>query len=70
MIFFRDFFVVIASAVIVLAWWTVTLTEERRKKKEESQKIDDLPVLATCRSGTSAMFSSKFNCPIDRGSTR
>ena len=56
MIFFRDFFVVIASAVIVLAWLTVTLTEERKKKA--SQKIDDLPILATCRSGTSAMLSS------------
>ena len=42
----------------------------KKKKEEESQKIDDLPVLATCRSGTSAMFSRKFNCPIDRGSTR
>ena len=68
MIFFRDFFVVIASAVIVLAWRTVTLTEERRKK--ESQKIDDLPVLATCRSGTSAMLSSTSNGPIAHGSTR
>ena len=37
---------------------------------EESQKIDDLPVLATCRSGTSAMLSSKFNRPIAHGSTR
>ena len=63
MIFFRDFFVVIASAVIVLAWRTVTLTEE-------SQKIDDLPVLATCRSGTSAMLSSTSNGPIVHGSTR
>ena len=68
MIFFRDFFVVIASAVIVLAWLTVTLTEERRKK--ESQKIDDLPVLATCQSGTSAMLSSTSNGPIAHGSTR
>ena len=64
MIFFRDFFVVIASAVIVLAWLTVTLTEER------SQKIDDLPVLATCWSGTSAMFPSKLNGPIAPGTTR
>ena len=63
MIFFCDFFVVIASAVIVLAWRTVTLTGEERKL------VDDLPVLATCRSGTSAMFSSKFNGPIARGST-
>ena len=69
MIFFRDFFVVIASAVIVLAWRTVTLTEERRKKKE-SQKIEDLPVLATCRSGTSAMLSSKLNGPIAPGTTQ
>ena len=70
MIFFRDFFVVIASAVIVLAWRTVTLTEERRRKKESSQKIDDLPVLATCRSGISAMLSSTCNGPIAHGSTR
>ena len=38
--------------------------------KKESQKIDDLPVLATRRSGTSAMFSSKLNGPIARGTTR
>ena len=49
----------------MLAWLTVTLTEERRrKKKEESQKIDDLPVLATRQSGTSAMLSSKVNGPL------
>ena len=47
MIFFRDFFVVIASAVIVLAWRTVTDRRKKKKKKKESQKIDDLPVLAT-----------------------
>ena len=45
-----------------------SLTEERRKK--ESQKIDDLPVLATCRSGTLAMLSSKVNGPVAHGSTR
>ena len=28
---------------------------------KESQKIDDLPVLATCQSATLAMFSSKVN---------
>ena len=65
--FLRFFFVVIASAVIVLAWRTVTLTEERKK---ESQKIDDLPVLATYRSGTSAMLSSTSNGPIAHGSTQ
>ena len=59
-----------ATAVIVLSWLTVTLTEERRKKKkEESQKIDNLPVLATCRSSTSAMLSSKVNGPVAHGST-
>ena len=68
MIFFRDFFVVIASAIIMLAWWTITLTEER--KKEESQKIEDLPVLANCWSGTSAMLSSTSNGSIAHGSTR
>ena len=58
----------------MLSWLTVTLTEERRKKKkkkkEESQKIDDLPVLATRRSGTSVMLSSKVNDPVAHGSTR
>ena len=38
--------------------------EKRRRKKERSQKIDDLPILATCRSGTSAMLSSKVNGPV------
>ena len=41
-----------------------------RKKKERSQKIDDLPVLATRRAGTSAMLSSKVNGPVAHGSTR
>ena len=63
MLFFRVWIVVIVSAVIVLAWLTVTRTEE-------SQKIDDLPVLATRRSGTSAMLSSKVNGPVAHGSTR
>ena len=44
--------------------------KEERRKKEESQKIDDLPVLATRRSSTSAMFSSKVNDPVAHGSTR
>ena len=53
----------------MLAWRTVT---DRRKKKEEEegQKIDDLPVLATCRSGTLSVLSSKVNGPVDHGSTR
>ena len=41
----------LASAVIVLAWLT--------QKKARSQKIDNLSILATCRSGTAAMLSSK-----------
>ena len=45
-------------------------SSDRRKKEERSQKIDNLPVLATCRSGTSAMLSSTFNGPIAHGSTR
>ena len=68
MLFFRVRIVVIASAVIMLVWLTVTPTEERRKKG--SQKIDDLPVLATCQSGTLAMLSSKVNGPLAHGSTR
>ena len=39
-------------------------------RMEESQKIDDLPVLATCRSGTSVTFSSKVNGPVTHGSTQ
>ena len=40
------------------------------KRKKESQKIADLPVLATCRSGTLAMLSSKVNSPVAYGSTQ
>ena len=40
------------------------------RKKKESQKIDDLSVLATRRSGTSAMLSSKVDGPVAHGSTR
>ena len=39
-------------------------------EEEESQKIDDLPVLATCRSGTLAILSSKVNGPVAHGSAR
>ena len=63
MLLFGVLIVVIALAVIVLAWLTATLTEE-------SQKIDDLPVLATHRSGTAAMLSSKVNGPVAHGNTR
>ena len=48
---------------MMLAWLTVTLTEE-------SQKIDDLPILVTRRSGTSAMLSSQVNGSVPHGSTR
>ena len=60
MLLFGVWIVVIALAVIVLAWLTATLTEK-------SQKIDDL---ATHRSGTSAMLSSKVNGPVAQGSTQ
>ena len=43
--------------------------EEEEEEKEESQKINDLSVLATCQSGTSAMLSSEVNDPIAHGST-
>ena len=45
-------------------------TDGRKKSEVRSQKIDDLPVLATRRSGTSAMLSSKVNGPVAHGSTR
>ena len=43
------------DAAIVLSWWKV---------EGRSQKIDDLPVLATCQFGTFAMLSSKVNGPV------
>ena len=35
-----------------------------RRKAEESQKIDDLSILVTRRSGTSTMLSSKMMVPL------
>ena len=43
---------------------------EKRKKERKSQKIDDLPVLATCRFGTLAILSSEVSGPDAHGSTR
>ena len=43
----------IASAIIVLAWLM-----------KKNQKIDSLPVLATCRFGTSEVFFSSANCLV------
>ena len=54
---------VIASAVIMPAWL-------RLKEKERSQKIDNLPILASCRPGTSAMLSSTVNGLVTHGCTR
>ena len=48
----------------------LTVREEEEEEEELSQKIDDLPVLATHRSRTSAMLSSKVNGPVAHGSTR
>ena len=41
----------------MLAWLTL-------KKKKESQKVEDLPVLATYQSGTLVILSSKDNGPL------
>ena len=38
--------------------------------KNESQKLDDLPILVICQSGTLPMLSSKVNGPVAHGSTR
>ena len=68
MIFFRDFF-----CCNSFSRFRASLADSYidRRKKEESEKIaDDLHVLATCRSGTSAMLSSTSNGPIAHGSTR
>ena len=43
---------------------------QRRKKKERGQKINDLPVLATCHSDTLAILSSEVNGPAVHGSTQ
>ena len=40
-----------------------------KQSEVRSQKIDDLSVLATRWSGTSAMLSSKVDCPVAHGST-
>ena len=50
--------------------WLILKEEERRTRKERTQKIDDLPTLAPCRSGTLAILSSKVNGPIAHGNTR
>ena len=42
---------------------------DAEERKKESQKIDDLPILATYQTGTLATFSSEVNGPIARGST-
>ena len=42
----------------MLAW----LKDEKERKR--SQKIDNLPVLTTCRSGTLAILSSEVNGPV------
>ena len=55
MVFFG--IVVISLVIVVLSWWKVR--REKERKQERSQKIDDLPILATCQSGTLAMLSSK-----------
>ena len=43
---------------------------KKERKKEESQNIDDLPVLATRPSGTSAILFGKVNGPVTHGRTR
>ena len=46
-------------------------SEVRSQESEvRSQKIDDLPVLATRRSGISAMLSNKVNGPVAHGNAR
>ena len=37
------------------------------ERKSESQKIDNLPVLLTCWSGTLVILSSKVNGPVAHG---
>ena len=43
---------------------------EKERKQGRSQKIDDLPILATCQSGTFISNACKVNDPVAYGSTR
>ena len=45
------------------------MLEGSQKSDVSSQKIDDLPVLATCWSGTSVMLNSKVDGLVAYGST-
>ena len=52
---------------------SINIAQSYQRKKEgknKSQMIDDLPVLATCRSGTLAMLSGEVNVPVTHGSTQ
>ena len=62
MLFFHVWIIVIVPAIIVI------LVESG--EKEESQKMDDLPVLATCWFGTLGMLSSQINGPVGNRSTQ
>ena len=57
MLFVYIEFIAVALAVIV------------ERYSEKSQKIDDLPILVTCQSGTSVMLSSEVNSSVAHGST-
>ena len=41
-----------------------------REEEEESQKIDDLPVLATCQSADPNSLVVEVNVPVAHGSTQ
>ena len=61
----RFFTFVIASTAIVLAW-----LKDMEERNKESQKIDNLPILETCRSGTLVILSSKVNGLVAHGSAQ
>ena len=42
----------------------------RQAEEERSQKIDDYPILVTCRSGTLVILSSEVNDLAAHGSTQ
>ena len=53
-----------------LSRYHLVLFRLRVREERVTEKIDDLPVLVTSPSGTSAMLSSEVNGAVAEGSTR
>ena len=62
-------YTVIYVLIILIASAVIVLTKEDQKKKEESQNMDDLFVLETCWSDTSAVLPREVSSLVAREST-